>query len=98
MFTPKYTRVGGCVVGEPVIAVENVAKQFRGGIRALDGLTLAIPAGTIYGLLGPNGAGKTTLIRIMATLLRPDSGTVRVAGYDVARQPGRVREHIGLAG
>ena len=51
--------------------------------KALDQLSLAIPRGVIYGLLGPNGAGKTTLIRILATPLRPDSGTARVAGYDV---------------
>ena len=82
----------------PIIAVDAVSKQFRGGTRALDGLTLAIPTGAVYGLLGPNGAGKTTLIRILATLLRPDSGIVRVAGHDVVRHPARVRERIGLAG
>ena len=81
-----------------IITVDEVTKQFRDGTRALDGLTLAIPAGMVYGLLGPNGAGKTTLIRILATLLRPDSGTVSVAGYDVVRHPARVRERIGLAG
>jgi daunorubicin resistance ABC transporter ATP-binding subunit len=82
----------------PIIAVNEVTKRFRDGTRALDRLSLTIPPGVIYGLLGPNGAGKTTLIRILATLLRPDSGTARVAGYDVARQPAAVREHIGLAG
>jgi daunorubicin resistance ABC transporter ATP-binding subunit len=80
------------------ITVEGVTKQFSGGSRALDGLTMQIPQGTVYGLLGPNGAGKTTLIRILATLLRPDTGSVRVAGYDVVRDPVRVRERIGLAG
>ena len=82
----------------PIITVDEVTKRFRGGTRALDGLTLIIPTGTVYGLLGPNGAGKTTLIRILATLLRPDGGTARVAGYDVVRHPARVRERIGLAG
>jgi ABC-2 type transport system ATP-binding protein len=85
-------------VSAPIITVDEVTKRFRGGTRALDGLTLIIPTGTVYGLLGPNGAGKTTLIRILATLLRPDGGTARVAGYDVVRHPARVRERIGLAG
>jgi daunorubicin resistance ABC transporter ATP-binding subunit len=85
-------------MSEPIIIVEEVTKQFRGGARALDGLSLAVPQGRVYGLLGPNGAGKTTLIRILATLLRPDAGTVRLAGFDVRRDPARVRERIGLAG
>jgi ABC-2 type transport system ATP-binding protein len=83
---------------EPVITVDEVTKRFRDGTTALDELSLAIPRGVIYGLLGPNGAGKTTLIRILATLLRPDNGTARVAGYDVTRHPAEVRERIGLAG
>jgi daunorubicin resistance ABC transporter ATP-binding subunit len=83
---------------DPIITVDEVTKQFRDGTRALDGLNLAIPSGSIYGLLGPNGAGKTTLIRILATLLHPGSGTARVAGYDVARNPAQVRDRIGLAG
>jgi ABC transporter DrrB family efflux protein len=85
-------------LNDPIITVDEVTKQFRGGTRALDGLSLTIPKGTVYGLLGPNGAGKTTLIRILAILLRPDSGTVRVAGHDAVRNPARVRERIGLAG
>ena len=83
---------------DSIITVDEVTKHFRRGARALDSLTLQITRGSIYGLLGPNGAGKTTLIRILATLLRPDSGNVRVAGYDVRRNPARVRERIGLAG
>ena len=83
---------------DSIITVDEVSKQFRGGTRALDGLSLHIKPGSIYGLLGPNGAGKTTLIRILATLLRPDSGTVRVAGHDVVRDAASVRERIGLAG
>ena len=83
---------------DPIITISEISKQFRDGTRALDRLTLQIPRGSIYGLLGPNGAGKSTLIRILATLLRPDSGTAIVAGHDVVRHPAAVREHIGLAG
>jgi ABC-2 type transport system ATP-binding protein len=83
---------------DPVITVDAVSKRFRDGTAALDELSLAIPQGVIYGLLGPNGAGKTTLIRILATLLRPDSGTARVAGYDVINHAAEVRGRIGLAG
>jgi ABC-2 type transport system ATP-binding protein len=72
-------------------------KHFR-GVRALDGLTLSIPAGVVYGLLGPNGAGKTTLIRILATLLHLNSGRATVAGHDVTTDSRAVRERIGLAG
>jgi daunorubicin resistance ABC transporter ATP-binding subunit len=83
---------------DPIITVNEVTKRFRDGTRALNGLSLTIPPGVIYGLLGPNGAGKTTLIRILATLLRPDAGTARIAGYDVVRHPAAVRDRIGLAG
>jgi daunorubicin resistance ABC transporter ATP-binding subunit len=85
-------------VNEPIIEVDGLVKTFRGGVRALDGLTLRVPAGVIYGLLGPNGAGKTTLIRVLATLLPPDDGTARVAGLDVAHDAAAVRARIGLAG
>jgi ABC-2 type transport system ATP-binding protein len=85
-------------VGEPVIAVEGLVKTFPSAVRALDGLSLRVPPGVIYGLLGPNGAGKTTLIRVLATLLPYDAGTARVAGVDVARDPAAVRARIGLAG
>jgi len=97
MFTCKYT-TWEVSMDDPIITVDAVTKQFRGGTRALDGLTLTIPRGIVYGLLGPNGAGKTTLIHILATLLHPDTGTVRVAGHDVVRDPAAVRERIGLAG
>jgi ABC-type multidrug transport system ATPase subunit len=90
--------VGDNPVPEPVVEVEGLVKTFRSGIRALDGLSLAIPAGSIYGLLGPNGAGKTTLIRVLTTLLPPDAGRARVAGIDVTRDPAAVRARIGLAG
>jgi ABC-2 type transport system ATP-binding protein len=85
-------------VDEPIIEVDQLVKTFRGGVRALDGLTLRVPAGVIYGLLGPNGAGKTTLIRVLATLLPFDEGVARVDGVDVARDPAAVRARIGLAG
>ena len=74
-----------------------MVKSF-GTVRALRGVDLTVPAGTLAALLGPNGAGKTTLVRIIATLLRPDSGTVRVLGRDVAASPYAVRSGIGLTG
>ncbi|MEV5825632.1 ATP-binding cassette domain-containing protein [Spirillospora sp. NPDC052242] len=76
---------------------EDLVRRF-GGTTALDGVTLAAGRGRVLGLLGPNGAGKTTVIRILATLLRPDAGRATVAGFDVARDPARVRERIALSG
>jgi len=81
----------------PAIVVEGLSKSF-GKTVALDGLGLAAKAGTILGVLGPNGAGKTTLMRILTTLLKPDRGRAQIAGIDVVRHPGAVRERIGLAG
>jgi ABC-2 type transport system ATP-binding protein len=83
-----------------IIQVEDLVKVFGGKVpvRALDGLSLTVECGGVYGLLGPNGAGKTTLIRVLATLLEPDRGRVRVAGIDVRRHPAEVRARIGLAG
>ncbi|MGH3145110.1 MAG: ATP-binding cassette domain-containing protein, partial [Rubrobacter sp.] len=69
-----------------------------GETRALDGLDLAVPEGTVCGLLGPNGAGKTTVVRVLSTLLRPDGGRAEVAGFDVVRRAAEVRSSIGLAG
>jgi sodium transport system ATP-binding protein len=68
----------------------------RGDIRGADGVSFHVDPGTIYGLLGANGAGKTTTLRMLATLLRPTSGTAVVAGFDVARQPDRVRANVGF--
>lgn len=82
----------------PIVAVSDARKRFGPDVTALDGVDLEIPSGGVFALLGPNGAGKTTLIRVLATLLAPDSGTVRVAGYDVAADPAAVRAAIGLAG
>ncbi|MGW6867659.1 ATP-binding cassette domain-containing protein [Streptomyces sp. NPDC054901] len=69
-----------------------------GPLRVLDGIDLAVPRGSVLALLGPNGAGKTTTVRLLATLAVPDSGTARVAGYDVTAERARVRERISLAG
>ena len=80
-----------------MIRVENIRKSF-GDVVALDGVDLEVPRGTVLGLLGPNGAGKTTLVRILTTLLTPDSGHAEVAGYDVVADARRLRAAIGLAG
>jgi len=69
-----------------------------GGVRVLDGVDLSVPAGSVLALLGPNGAGKTTLVRILATLLRPDAGSARVAGFDILHDRHRVRRSISLTG
>ncbi len=82
---------------ELAIRTDQLGKSF-GARRVLDGLDLRVPAGTIFGLLGPNGAGKTTAVRILATLLAPDSGRAFVLGRDVVAQPQRVRAVIGLTG
>jgi ABC-2 type transport system ATP-binding protein len=79
------------------IEVEGLRKSF-GKVQALRGVDLAVPQGGVCALLGPNGAGKTTVVRVLATLTPPDGGTARVAGYDVTREPGKVRQVIGLAG
>ena len=80
-----------------VIEVRDLVKIYGKDVRALNGLSMDVHAGEVFGVLGPNGAGKSTLIRVLSTLLRPDGGEVRVAGYDI-RQPDKVRRKIGLAG
>ncbi|WP_410640905.1 ATP-binding cassette domain-containing protein [Amycolatopsis sp. lyj-346] len=82
---------------DPAVRVRGLVKTY-GSTRALDGVDLDIPAGQVLGLLGPNGAGKTTTVRILTTLLRPDSGEAHVAGYDVLAEPDEVRQRIGLSG
>ncbi|MFZ5852128.1 MAG: ATP-binding cassette domain-containing protein [Actinomycetota bacterium] len=79
------------------IVAEGLVKHY-GAVRALDGLDLVVPEGTVLGLLGPNGAGKTTTVRILATLLRPDAGRAAVAGLDVVTQARELRRTIGLSG
>jgi ABC-2 type transport system ATP-binding protein len=81
-----------------MVVTRGLRKRYRGGKVALEGFDLAVAAGTVCGLLGPNGAGKTTAVRILSTLLRFDGGRAEVAGFDVARQPARVRRRIGLVG
>jgi ABC-2 type transport system ATP-binding protein len=82
---------------EVAITVRGLVKHF-GEVRALDGVDLDVPRGTVLGLLGPNGAGKTTLVRVLTTLLTPDSGTASVAGLDVLTDAAALRHRIGLAG
>ena len=81
----------------PAILVEGLTKSF-GEVHALRGIDLSVPRGTVLGVLGPNGAGKTTAVRILTTLLLPDSGRALVEGHDVVRQAAAVRRSIGLAG
>jgi ABC-2 type transport system ATP-binding protein len=82
----------------PAIEAEDLVKTYPGDVRALDGLGLAVPAGTIFALLGPNGAGKSTTVRILTTLSRADSGRAQVAGHDVVAEAGAVRRAIGCVG
>jgi ABC-2 type transport system ATP-binding protein len=95
----------GCtIVAPPVTRERGVAIDAKGlvksygSVRALAGVDLEAEEGTVLGLLGPNGAGKTTVVRVLTTLLKPDSGTASVAGLDVVRDAGALRERIGLAG
>ncbi|WP_173162671.1 ATP-binding cassette domain-containing protein [Phytohabitans suffuscus] len=81
----------------PAVVAEDLRKRY-GATTALDGFDLTVPAGTVCGILGPNGAGKTTAVRVLSTLLSFDGGRALVAGYDVARDPAKVRGAIGLTG
>ena len=85
------------MLADVAIEAHGLCKSY-GKVRALDNLDLQAPAGSVLGLLGPNGAGKTTAVRILTTLLRPDGGSARVAGFDVERDAAALRAKIGLAG
>jgi ABC-2 type transport system ATP-binding protein len=80
------------------IEADHLVKTYPKGVRALDGLSFAVPAGTVFALLGPNGAGKSTTVKILTTLAQADSGTATVAGLDVRARPARVRHAIGVVG
>jgi ABC-2 type transport system ATP-binding protein len=81
----------------PAIDVVALEREFAGGLKAVDGIDLAVAPGEVYGFLGPNGAGKTTTVRMLVTLLRPTGGRATVAGFDVATEPAEVRRRIGVA-
>ncbi|BCB90373.1 daunorubicin resistance protein DrrA family ABC transporter ATP-binding protein [Phytohabitans suffuscus] len=89
--------VAGMTTQTPAVVAEDLRKRY-GATTALDGFDLTVPAGTVCGILGPNGAGKTTAVRVLSTLLSFDGGRALVAGYDVARDPAKVRGAIGLTG
>jgi ABC-2 type transport system ATP-binding protein len=79
------------------IDVAGLVREFKGGVRAVDGIDLHVAAGEIYGFLGPNGAGKSTTVKVLTTLLPPTAGSATVAGFDVAREGAKVRSAIGVA-
>src|SRR6266508_1074542 len=90
-------RHSGGVNTEHGIEAEGLVRTFKGGIRAVDGINLAVAPGEIYGFLGPNGAGKSTTVHILTTLLPPTAGSARVGGFDVVHQGPKVRTVIGAA-
>ncbi|MCU1360890.1 MAG: hypothetical protein JWN99_2179 [Ilumatobacteraceae bacterium] len=84
-------------VSRTAISADGLVKHF-GDVHALQGISFEVPTGTVLAVLGPNGAGKTTAVRILTTLLKPDTGRAMVAGFDVVADPNAVRRNIGLAG
>src|SRR6187551_1909299 len=91
------TRNLSTLVGDLAISVRGFVKSFK-TLRAVDGIDLDVPRGMIFAILGPNGAGKTTLMRMLATLLRPDSGSATVMGHDLLQSPHDVRASIAMTG
>src|SRR5688500_4823500 len=88
---------GEAPMADTAVQTTGLAKSY-GGVRVLDGVDLSVERGSTFALLGPNGAGKTTMIRILSTLVTPDAGTARVAGFDVLRQRAQVRRSISVTG
>ncbi|HMJ37564.1 MAG TPA: ATP-binding cassette domain-containing protein [Baekduia sp.] len=84
-------------MSRPAIETIGLQREFKGGLKAVQGIDLAVAPGEVYGFLGPNGAGKTTTVRMLVTLLRPTGGRATIAGFDVATQPAEVRRRIGVA-
>ena len=82
--------------GSVAIEAADLVKEYRGGVRALDGVSFEVGEGEVFALLGPNGAGKTTTVKVLTTLSSPTAGVARVGGFDVSREPARVRELIGV--
>ena len=97
MTTTARDAAPGAVTAGPAIEADELVKHF-GETVAVDGVSFSVPRGSVLGLLGPNGAGKTTTVRMMTTLTTPTSGTARVAGHDVVREPDAVRRAMGLTG
>src|SRR6478672_13161816 len=87
---------GGCAVAEPLLRVENLVRRF-GGIVATDNVSLDVTKGELHAIIGPNGAGKTTLISQLTGQLLPHSGTVRLAGAEITREPAYRRSALGMA-
>jgi ABC-2 type transport system ATP-binding protein len=92
------TSAASATSASSAIEAAELKKTYGPEVKALDGVSLSVPAGTIFGLLGPNGAGKSTTVRVLSTLTRPDSGGARVAGLDVLADPIGVRHAIGVVG
>ena len=85
------------ILGDTILETRGLTREFK-GFTAVNGVNLRVKRGSIHALIGPNGAGKTTTVRMMTTLTEPTSGTARVAGYDVVREPDKVRRSMGLTG
>jgi ABC-2 type transport system ATP-binding protein len=85
------------VPSDAAIEARALEREYKGGLKAVDGIDLTVAPGEVYGFLGPNGAGKTTTVRMLVTLLRPTAGRASVAGFDVANEPHEVRRRIGVA-